>query len=85
MVDIAREIFAASGFDVEYRNYGWARSLSLARENRIDGVIGALKGDAPDFVFPERPMGTAVSACTRTRRANGNTGDWTRLTEKPCW
>ena len=59
MVDIAREIFAASGFDVEYRNYGWARSLSLARENRIDGVIGALKGDAPDFVFPERPMGTA--------------------------
>ncbi|MBY6103863.1 substrate-binding periplasmic protein [Marinobacter nauticus] len=59
MVDIAREIFAEAGFDLEYRNYGWARSLSLARENRIDGVIGALKGDAPDFVFPERSMGTA--------------------------
>src|SRR5690606_25409285 len=59
MVDIAREIFAEAGFDLEYRNYGWARSLSLARENRIDGVIGALKGDAPDFVFPERPMDTA--------------------------
>lgn len=59
MVDIAREIFSESGFELEYRNYGWARSLSLAQENLIDGVIGALKGDAPDFVFPDRSMGTA--------------------------
>ncbi|WP_241264613.1 substrate-binding periplasmic protein [Marinobacter daepoensis] len=59
MVDIAREIFAEAGYQLEYRNYGWARTLNLARDNLIDGIIGALKGDALDFVYPEHAVGTA--------------------------
>ncbi len=60
MVDIARKIFTDAGYQFEYRNYGWARSLREARNNRIDGVIGALRGDAPDFVFPETPLGSVI-------------------------
>lgn len=66
MVDIAREIFTGAGYTFEYRNYGWARSLRQAREDSIDGVIGALKGDAPDFVFPEHGVGAvAITMYTR--------------------
>ena len=32
MVDIAREIFTAAGYEFDYQNFGWARSLQLARE-----------------------------------------------------
>lgn len=60
MVDLARKIFTDAGYHFEYRNYGWARSLREARENRIDGVIGALKGDAPDFVFHQASLGTVT-------------------------
>ncbi|BEH16157.1 substrate-binding periplasmic protein [Marinobacter shengliensis] len=59
MVDIAREIFAEAGYEFDYQNFGWARSLQLAREQLIDGVVGALKGDAPDFIFPETSLGEA--------------------------
>jgi polar amino acid transport system substrate-binding protein len=66
MVDIARKIFTDAGYRFEYRNYGWARTLREARNNRIDGVIGALRGDAPDFVFPETPLGSvAITMYTR--------------------
>lgn len=59
MVDIAREIFTAAGYEFDYQNFGWARSLQLAREQRIDGVVGALEGDAPDFIFPATSLGEA--------------------------
>jgi len=59
MVDIAREIFSEAGYEFDYQNFGWARSLQLAREQLIDGVVGALKGDAPDFIFPETALGEA--------------------------
>tara|TARA_R110002110_G_scaffold73614_13_gene195288 strand:- start:2870 stop:3706 length:837 start_codon:yes stop_codon:yes gene_type:complete len=56
-IDIAREAFAAAGYDIEYLNVSWARALQLAREGRIDAVAGAFKGDAPDFVFPQEASG----------------------------
>lgn len=57
MVDIAREAFGLAGVDVEYVNMSWARALQQARDGYIDGVVGALHGDAPDFVFPEEAGG----------------------------
>ncbi|MGC8120667.1 substrate-binding periplasmic protein [Marinobacter sp. VGCF2001] len=66
MVDIAREILAEAGYELEYRNYAWARSLTLARDQLISGVIGALQGDAPDMIFPDNALGTArVALYTR--------------------
>jgi polar amino acid transport system substrate-binding protein len=57
MVDIAREAFGLAGVDVEYVNMSWARAIQQARDGYIDGVVGALHGDAPDFVFPEEASG----------------------------
>jgi len=57
IVDIAREAFAMAGIEVEYINMSWARALQQARDGYIDGVVGALPGDAPDFIFPEEAAG----------------------------
>jgi polar amino acid transport system substrate-binding protein len=56
-IDMAREVFAAAGYDIEYLNVSWARAIQLAREGRIDAVAGAFTGDTPDFVFPQEPIG----------------------------
>jgi len=57
MIDIAREAFGLAGIDVEYVNMSWARALQQARDGYVDAVVGALPGDAPDFVFPEAAIG----------------------------
>lgn len=62
MVDIAREAFEPAGIDVEYVNMAWARALQLARNGHIDAVVGALPGDAPDFVFPDAAIGHSTIA-----------------------
>lgn len=57
MIDIAREAFGLAGIDVKYVNMSWARALQQARDGYVDAVVGALPGDAPDFVFPEAATG----------------------------
>jgi len=56
-IDMAREVFAVAGYEIEYINVSWARALQLAREGRIDAIAGAFKGDAPDFIFPQEASG----------------------------
>lgn len=57
MIDITREVFEASGYQVEYLNVSWARALQMTREGLLDAVVSAFKTDAPDFVFPDEPQG----------------------------
>ena len=62
MIDIAREAFGFAGINVEYVNMSWARALQQARDGYVDAVVGALPGDAPDFVFPEAATGYSTIA-----------------------
>ncbi|AZT85318.1 ABC transporter substrate-binding protein [Marinobacter sp. NP-4(2019)] len=57
MIDITREVFEASGYEVQYLNVSWARALQMTREGQLDAVVGAFTTDAPDFVFPDEPQG----------------------------
>lgn len=57
MIDITREVFEASGYEVEYLNVSWARALRMVREGLLDAVVGAFTTDATDFVFPDEPQG----------------------------
>lgn len=57
MVEIARAAFEPTGRRVEYRVLNWARAIQLGRQGDIHGIIGAFRGDAPDFVFPDEPLG----------------------------
>lgn len=53
MIEIARQALAPHGHTVVYRVLPWARAIEEARRGDINGIIGAFKEDAPDFVFPE--------------------------------
>lgn len=52
MVEIAATIFKAKGHTVDYRVMPWTRAIQDARTGKYNGIIGAGKEDAPDFVFP---------------------------------
>jgi polar amino acid transport system substrate-binding protein len=50
-VELARDIFAEAGIQVEYRVINWARAISDARTGKLNAVIGAGIQDAPDFLY----------------------------------
>lgn len=56
MVEIAQVIFEKAGHSVEYLVMPWSRAIHEARNGKINGIIGAFKGDAPDFIFPEKEL-----------------------------
>jgi len=60
-VELAKAIFGAAGYQVDYRLLSWSRTLIEVREGNIDGFVAGIKADAPDFVFPEEPAGVLVN------------------------
>ena len=56
MVEVAQKVFAASGHEVHYVEMNWSRAIEETRHGRVNAIIGAFKGDAPDFVFPIEEM-----------------------------
>ena len=57
-IELVREVFRRKGISLDYQITPWARSIRLARDGAIDGIVGASRGDAPDFVFPGERVGT---------------------------
>ena len=62
MIDIATEAFKEKGYTVEYETMPWTRAVAEGRKGKIDGIVGALKGDAPDFIYPELEQGISSSS-----------------------
>lgn len=57
MVEIARDIFQKNNIDVDYRVMPWKEAVEKARDGEVDGIVGATRDDAPDFVFPASLQG----------------------------
>lgn len=57
MIEIARELLGPAGIEINYQNMPWERALTMTRNGEIDCVVGAARGDAPDFVFPSESQG----------------------------
>lgn len=57
MIEIAEAIFEPRGYQVDYQDMPWARSLFNVGEGLSDCVVGAYREDAPGFVFPETHWG----------------------------
>lgn len=54
LIEIAKYAFEKEGHTVEYVILPWLRAVQEARKGMIDGVVGAVKNETPDFVFPEK-------------------------------
>lgn len=59
VIEVAQKAFAAKGITVVYKVVSWDAALEATRKGQYDAVIGALRSDAPDFVFPTSPMGAS--------------------------
>lgn len=58
-VELAEQIFAESGIEVEYRVINWARAVHDTRRGKLDALIGAGVQDAPDFIFTPTAPGVS--------------------------
>jgi len=56
MIDVATEALALSGYQVKYEEIPWTRAVGLARKGKINAIVGAFRGDAPDFHFPNMAL-----------------------------
>jgi polar amino acid transport system substrate-binding protein len=56
MVEIAKSAFANTGHTITYKIVPWTRAIHDARNGKINGIIGAFLGDAPDFIFPKNEL-----------------------------
>ncbi len=53
MIELIRESLSREGMELEYLNMPWDEAVKKARAGEINGIVGASKNDAPDFVFPK--------------------------------
>ncbi len=56
IIDVLREIFTPAGITVDYQNLPWARAIKETREGKYNAIIGGIKDDSPDFVFPAESL-----------------------------
>ena len=62
MVDIARAVFEPLGHTVIYKVMPWSRAVALAEHGKVTAVLGALKEDTPDFIFPQTNQGESKNS-----------------------
>jgi len=62
MVEVAQKVFAERGHNIKYVSMPWARAIQKGREGVVNGIIGAYRGDAPDFIFPDNELGMIDNA-----------------------
>ena len=70
MIDIAREIYESLGYTVQYQLNNWSRAVKNVREGNQTAVIGALKGDAEDFIFPDENIGYSSTSLWKNNDSN---------------
>lgn len=56
MIEVATEVFAEKGIEIEYIEMNWSRAIQEAKKGHINAVVGAFKGDVPGFVLPEQEL-----------------------------
>lgn len=54
--DIVKEALSGSSFEMKYKMMNWARSIEMAKQNDIQGILGAYKSDVPQFLFSNKPQ-----------------------------
>ena len=56
-IEILQKIFEPKGISIHYDVTNWTRAIERTRGGHFDAIVGALKSDAPDFVFPKKELG----------------------------
>ena len=59
--DLLVETMKARGHKVEFVEVNYARGLELVREGKLDATMACFREEAPDFIFPDFPLGKSNS------------------------
>ncbi|MEH6651055.1 MAG: transporter substrate-binding domain-containing protein [Motiliproteus sp.] len=54
MLEIAQEVFSRAGHTVEFEPLPWSRALRYVRGDHLDGIVGVLRRNAPDLLYPKQ-------------------------------
>jgi polar amino acid transport system substrate-binding protein len=55
MVEIVKEVF--KDYEVTYKLHPWKRAMTLARQNRVDGIVGAVDSESDGLFMPKNEQG----------------------------
>ncbi|MDD4972974.1 MAG: transporter substrate-binding domain-containing protein [Bacteriovorax sp.] len=58
MIEVAKIIFERKGHNIDYQVNSWIKSIENVRNSKATGLVATTKLDAPDFIFPQKSMGT---------------------------
>ena len=60
MIEIAKNIFEKEGYELVYIvSKSWEDAIKQTRDGKFNAVVGALKSEVPDFIFPRQTQGTS--------------------------
>ena len=62
MIDLAKAIFEPHGHQINYQIMPWKRAVAETRAGNSDCVVGAIKNEAPDFLYPQNNWGVDQAA-----------------------
>ncbi|MCG7498322.1 transporter substrate-binding domain-containing protein [Vibrio sp. Of7-15] len=61
-IEVIQRIFEKHDHTIEYTVLPWNRAIHTTRRGSYNAIIGAIKADAPDFIFPEQELGYSQDA-----------------------
>lgn len=53
LVEIAQSAFEPNGHTVEFEALPWKRAIIMVRQNTKNGLVGVIRRNVPDFIFPD--------------------------------
>ncbi|NRB40435.1 MAG: transporter substrate-binding domain-containing protein [Pseudomonadales bacterium] len=59
MIEIARMAWQEAGHKVDYQLMDWDQSLSQVQSGEVNCIVGVLKSEAPDLIFPKLELGSS--------------------------
>jgi len=63
MIEVAKKIFNKAGHTLVYiTGCSWEVAIEKSRNGKYNGIVGAAKGDAPDFIYPKNEIGISQMA-----------------------
>ncbi|WP_154715120.1 transporter substrate-binding domain-containing protein [Neptuniibacter caesariensis] len=57
IIDIVKEIYRDSGYQLEIETYPWSRALTMVRQGRVDAVLSPARAEAPALRYPQQEVG----------------------------
>ena len=57
IIDIVKEVYRDSEYQLEIETYPWSRALTMVRQGRVDAVLSPARAEAPTLRYPQQEVG----------------------------